>query len=151
MLCFWLGLCKVYYHRIGGTTKPRLGAAACHAVPAQQCLISPVDPKTSVLGRVCSHQAVFPGGGRAAVPFPARHLALSGASPLRAAARHKRERMPLSGCTITSLAEAARGKGKSMRANAQQIGGYSSAHNQHRAAGMENYSGQSNPGLRNCL
>lgn len=101
MLCFWRGLCKVYYRRIGGTTKPQLGArslmfSACPSHPEAQLhhgapspLQTPNPPAVELGQTPADCQAVFlGGGGRATSPFSpipvlaARHLALSGASLL---------------------------------------------------------------------
>lgn len=171
MLCFWRGLCKVYYRRIGGTTKPQLGArslmfSACPSHPEAQLHhgapfpLQTLSPPAMELGQTHSCQAVFRGGGgrQSYISlFPHPRACSSPSGPVRsipawnrAAARRKPERMPLSGCTITSLAEAAQGERKSTRANAQQITGYgSAAYAQARpwAAGWSHAAGRATQGL----
>lgn len=158
MLCFWRGLCKVYYRRIGGTTKPQLGArslmfSACPSHPEAQLHHGAPSPLQTPNLPGC-----FPGGGQSYISlFPHPRACSSPSGPVRsipawnrAAARHKPERMPLSGCTITSLAEATQGERKITRANAQQIAGYGSAvYAQARpwAAGWSHAAGRATQGL----
>lgn len=83
MLCFWRGLCKVYYRRIGGTTKPQLGArslmfSACPSHPEAQLhhgapspLQTPNPPAVELGQTPADCQAVFLGGGAELhLPFP---------------------------------------------------------------------------------
>lgn len=102
-----------------------------------RCPVSPAHPEPPGRGAGADPllPGCFPGRGQSCSSFFPRPRACSSPSGTvrsipawnRAAARRKHERMPLSGCTITSLAEAAQGERKSARANAQQTARYSSA------------------------